>query len=122
MTPRLHPEDIEAIARRVVELHRAQAIHQPEKPTMLDVKALAAHLGVSTAFIYEHAHELGGVKLSDSPKAPWRFDLERATAAMHARVTPTSPLSRRAIPHRRSPAVDTTPSGLPLLPIRGKAA
>lgn len=120
MTPRLHPEDIEAIARRVVELQRAQAVHQPEKPTMLDVKAMAAHLDVSTAFVYEHAHELGGVKLSDSPKAPWRFDLQRATAAMLARVA-TSPQPRRATPQRRSPAIDTTPSGLPLLPIRGKA-
>lgn len=119
MTGRLHPDDIEAIARRVAELVDDR---QPSPAgALVDVKALATRLNVSTAFVYEHAVELGGVKLSHSPKAPWRFDLERATAAMQERSTPAPP-PPRATRQRRPPSVDTTPSGLPLLPIKGQAA
>lgn len=116
---RLHPDDIEAIARRVAELVSPQ--DGPPGDALLDVKALAARLGVSAAFVYEHAHELGGAKLTDSPKAPWRFDLQRARAAMDARSAPPPP--PRSVTNRRtSPPQTATPSGIPLLPIKGKAA
>lgn len=122
MTGRLHPDDIEAIARRVVEIQREQTVPQPPQPAMLNVKALAARLGVSPAFVYEHAVELGGVKLSDSPKAPWRFDLARAQAAMDARTAPPSPPQEVRSRPATVPALRTTPSGIPLLPIKGQAA
>lgn len=122
MTGRLHPDDIEAIARRVVELQGAQSVPERRRPAMLNVKALAARLGVSPAFVYEHAVELGGVKLSDSPKAPWRFDLERAQAAMDARTAPPPPPQEVRSRPATVPAPSTTPSGIPLLPIKGRAA
>ncbi|MBJ7518454.1 MAG: hypothetical protein JHC84_02060 [Solirubrobacteraceae bacterium] len=117
MTARLHPDDIEAIARRVVALQRE---HQPSRAGgLVDVKALASHLSVSTAFVYEHAAELGGVKLADTPKAPWRFDLSRAEEAMRRRGA-APPHAPRVVARR--PRVATTREGIPLLPIKGLAA
>ncbi len=49
---------------------------------LVDPATLARELGVSRGYIYEHAAELGQVKLSGGPKARKRFDLETARAAL----------------------------------------
>lgn len=118
MSERLHPDDVEAIARRVAELLQPAAT---APGALVDVKALASVLGVSKDFIYEHAVELGGVKLAGSPKAPWRFDVERARGAMAERAQPAQ--EARPLPRRpRARRARASAAGVELLPIRGGGA
>ena len=73
----LDVETVEAIAVRVVELleaHRALA----EPGRMGDAQALASVLGVSRDYVYEHAEELGAVRLGDGPRGRLRFRLDQA--------------------------------------------
>lgn len=121
MTPaRLHPADLEALADLVVERLAARMAQEPGPAPggLVDAKAIAALLDVSADFVYDHARELGGVKLADSPRAPWRFDVERAREAMASRTAaepsaPSPPPRRR----RRIAEAPTTSSGSPLLPV-----
>lgn len=82
MTGRLHPDDIEAIARRVIELQSERVA--PSEPALVDATALAHGIGMSRAYVYEHAHELGAVKVGDGKKPRLRFDLDVALAAFSA--------------------------------------
>jgi hypothetical protein len=111
--------DVEAIARCLAELLESRPV--TTAAPLVDVRRLAAALGVGRDFVYEHAVELGGVKLTASPKSPWRFDVERARRAMADRAAPT-PVSetstRRPGARRRPPAA----SAVKLLPIRGAGA
>lgn len=52
------------------------------RPPLIDASALAAELGVSRDFIYEHAHELGALRLGNGPKARLRFDPAAARDAL----------------------------------------
>lgn len=70
----LDPEDIEAIAQRVVELQRLAA---PLGQRLATAEEVAAELGVSTDWVYEHGEQLGRVKLGSARNAPVRFDLQR---------------------------------------------
>jgi hypothetical protein len=79
---------------------------------LVDVHELAALLDVSTSWVYQHAHELGAVRLGSGSRPRLRFDPETARQAMccssskqsHAESgsttdDPPSPRARR----RRSP-------------------
>ena len=73
---------------------------------LLTPQQLADKLGVSRAFVYEHAAQLGGFKLGPSPKAPLRFDRETALASYPSlrsqRVSPSVRGTSRAVAGRRS--------------------
>src|ERR1700731_2784567 len=104
---RLHPADLEALAEMTAErlatklLATAGSPAPPSERTMLDPKALAKRLGVSAGYVYEHAVELGGVKIGTGPKARWRFDPGRASEAIRASTPGPSP-SPPSPPRRRS--------------------
>jgi hypothetical protein len=108
-----------AVAERVVERLRDEAVPPSEPTALLDARALAARLGVSTGFVYSRSAELGAVRLGNGPKARLRFDLERALEA-HASGVPgcTAPATPRAAKRRPRRAA----SSGELLPIRGRAA
>lgn len=116
------PETIEAIAQRVAELLR-----QPHPPTsgrgLVTAEQLASQLGLSRAWVYEHAQELGAIRLGAGPKARLRFNPTTAAEALANRddrdappAPRTAPVGRRGRP-RSQPAAGTT-----LLPIRGQRA
>lgn len=69
---------VERIANRVAQLLRTEVA----EPRPLTAGQLARHLGVDRAWIYKHRHMLGGARLGDGPKAPWRFDLQTAKATL----------------------------------------
>lgn len=117
MADRLHPDDIEAIARRTAELMRGTET-VPAVVGLVDVKTLAGELGVSTDFVYSHARELGGRKLTGSPRAPWRFDLAEAVRA-HVPHSTGPPLGEHRARRRRRERPRTTPSGVELLVFEG---
>ena len=81
---RLHPEDVEAIARRVADLLREEPPVGGSR--LVDADALARDLGVTPEWVRDNADRLCAVRLGDGPRARLRFDPERARAALTGRV------------------------------------
>lgn len=84
----LTPDAVEQIAQRVVELLRAGDAERGEPDSaarLVSAAQLARRLGVTRAWVYEHAAELGAVALGDGPKARLRFDPANAEAVLQAR-------------------------------------
>jgi hypothetical protein len=75
-------EEAEAVARRVVELLR----HERAKTfKLVNARELAGLLGVSVDYVYEHAAELGALRLGSGRKARIRFDADTARQALESR-------------------------------------
>lgn len=98
------PEVIEQIACRVADLLTQRAHRQEAVGGMLTVNQLALRLNVTRAWIYEHANELGGVRLGEGPKARLRFDLDTAMQALRQHQTSGIPSVVREPNERRTPA------------------
>lgn len=101
---------------------RAERAPARAREALVDAFAVAEHLGVTRSFVYEHADELGAVRLGLGPPARLRFSL----AEVDERLT-TCPAGRQAaspasepIRRRRRPVRSGT--GVELLPIRGVGA
>lgn len=98
----LSPRTIEAIAQRVVEL--LEESREPA-PSLVDAAELARRLGVSRAWVYEHAAKLEPIRLGDSAAPRIRFDVERVLAILAARnAAPAPPAptpTRRGRPRRQ---------------------
>jgi len=111
----LEPEDVEAIAARVVELLLGQP---PFASRAADAATVARALGVDRGWVYAHAEELGATRLGGG-RGRLRFDLARilrdlATADASARVPmgrsrPATRRARRQAPKRRRGDVDLIP-------------
>jgi hypothetical protein len=69
--PQVTPTMVEAIARRVAELLRTDL---GLAPRLLTPGEVADRFAVSRTWVYEHASELGAIRLGDGPKARLRFD------------------------------------------------
>ena len=81
VTGRLHDDDVQAIARAVVEL-----LQQPASPqTWLTAAQVADRLGVDRSTVYGMAPRLGAKRLGAGPKARLRFDAARVDEAVCAR-------------------------------------
>lgn len=48
----------------------------------VDAATVATRIGASAAWVREHFRELGGWRLGEGPKAPYRFDLATAERAV----------------------------------------
>ena len=120
--PRLAPETIERIAQRVVQLlHHEPDTHDDGSPAardLMDAGQLARHLGLTRAWVYEHAEQLGAIQLGDGPRPRLRFDPQTAMQALDERRRRSEP--QPAKPTSRARAArdgDTQPASVPLLPI-----
>lgn len=118
MTGRLHPDDIEAIARRVVELEAERA--SVGAPALVDASTLARQLGMSRAFVYEHRHELGAVLVGGGSRPRLRFNPDAALAAFTALTAKPQPPEQPEQPARQKPRRTRPTSSAPLLPIAGE--
>jgi hypothetical protein len=113
----LTPHAIEQIAQRVAQLLRDRGDTGPQPAPLLDATQLAIHLGVTRTLVYEHAQQLGAIRLGTGAKARLRFDLDTATTAierLHDKPptdTTAGEAPRRGRPRRRQQAT------VPLLPI-----
>jgi hypothetical protein len=96
---------------------------------LVDAAALAAELGTSRDFIYEHAAELGALRLGRGPRARLRFDPAVARAALagtvccvgersQAHTASSDGTSRAAMVPRRRRLPDGSPEPGAILPIR----
>lgn len=114
----LTPDAIERVAQRVVQLlhHQSHPIDEDlGSPDLLDAGQLARRLGVTRAWVYENAAQLGAIPLSDGPRPRLRFDLVIAKQAFQARQRRSEPAATREKPQptRRR----RTPTTVPLLPV-----
>jgi hypothetical protein len=114
-------EDIEAVARRVVELLKAEgpaATEEQLSGIFIDAATLARLLGVSRATVYANADQLGAIRLGKGKRARLRFDPTRLAAP-----DPRAELGRAVHPAAR-PRRSAKPSKRAgfLLPIRGGTA
>jgi len=117
------PETIERIAQRVVQLMR----HEPEAHDeglpaardLMDASQLARHLGLTRAWVYEHAEQLGAIQLGDGPRPRLRFDPQTAKQALHDRQRRHEPAPMQAAnePRPGRPRQRRAPASVPLLPI-----
>jgi excisionase family DNA binding protein len=80
----LTEQDVEAVARRTVELLRGE---RAGSFALVGARELAEHLGVSVDYVYEHAGELGALRLGGGRKARIRFEVATARRALEARQT-----------------------------------
>jgi hypothetical protein len=110
------------VVAQLAEMLR-DATAPPPKPQTVDAATLATQLGVTRGFVYEHADQLGAIRIGTGPRPRLRFDLDRALEGWNAcseskgsegRIPP----SRRRM--RREPRYRTG-TGVELLPIRGES-
>jgi hypothetical protein len=115
----LTPQTIDQIAVRVAQLLRHQQSTQTnaENVGWLTVSQLARHLNLNRTWIYEHADELGAIRVGKGPKARIRFDLHTATAALRQNQATRAPL-QTSKPRRPRPIPDPHQMQAPLLEIR----
>jgi hypothetical protein len=116
--PWLHPELIDAVARRFLELVReAGTATGADPPDLLTVAEVAERLKMSPKWVYAHQRRLGVIKLGDGPKARLRFDpraveeLRQPDAgpdltAAPPEQPPRAKRSRRRLVSRPLPAVE----------------
>lgn len=102
----LAPESIEAIAQRVAELVRA-----PEAVQFIDAAEVSRRFHVSRDYVYEHADELGAVRLGEGSRPRLRFDVQKVTERFG--LPPSSE------PQRENRSAVRRPSTATLLPIKG---
>ena len=78
----LPSQAIERIAQRVAQLLEERRSLSGEG--LVDAGGLARHLGVTRAWVYQHADELGAVRIGSGPRARLRFDVQGAKDALGA--------------------------------------
>ena len=122
MTGEERDELVKAIARRVVELLEPTlgARGRPRDQELVNAAKLAELLGVSRDYVYDHAEELGAIRLSGRDRARLRFHPDTAKAALAA-ASQRPQQSSDAPPRepRRPRRPDSRPP-TPLLPVRGE--
>ena len=89
---------------------------------LVDVFAVAAYLGVTRGWVYEHADALGARRLGSGPRARLRFSLaevdERLSACSPGRGSESlKPVPTKGLRPRRGSPMGTN---VELLPIRGR--
>src|SRR3954462_5179891 len=85
MSSAIDGQTLEALAQRVADLAAARVA---AGPPLVDADTLARHLGVERSYVYEHAVELGAVRLGDGPKARLRLnvaEIERRLTCVRSR-------------------------------------
>jgi hypothetical protein len=73
-------------------------------PELWSARRVAAHYGVSLSFVYQHADELGCVRLGGGSCARLRFDpvaVQARWAGIGGALPPERPQRRRSRPRRR---------------------
>jgi hypothetical protein len=121
----LTPQAVEQVASRIVQLlHRQQQNQQHaearEPVGMVTVAQLAAYYKLNPAWVYEHANELGAIRIGNGPKARIRIDFQTAKAAIAQLKASTAPAPTDTNPRRprQRPETDLYSPDAPLLKSR----
>jgi hypothetical protein len=103
----LDPESIEALAQRVAELLR-----DPESVQFIDAAEVAHRFCVSRDWVYEHAGELGAVRVGNGSRPRLRFDVKKVRERFGSLAGSRKPQRTKRSAVRRG-------SNMELLPIKG---
>lgn len=88
---------------------------------LVDAAEVARILGKTRSWVYEHAGELGAVRLGEGPKPRLGFARARVAERLAEVGRPEStPLATAPRPKRRTPRSGRTASGAPLLSVRSR--
>jgi hypothetical protein len=110
---RLDMATIEILARRITELLSPRAASAPREryPSgrLLSAAEVSEWWGVSRGWVYQHASELGAVRIGDGERPRLRFDPDRVAERLNQAPTapPIDPSQRRGS-GRRSPRIRRT--------------
>jgi hypothetical protein len=90
-------ELVKAIARRVVELLEPTlgARGRPRGEELVNAAKLAELLGVSRDYVYDHAEELGAIRLSGRDRARLRFHPDTAQSSACRCLPAPAPVEQR---------------------------
>jgi hypothetical protein len=94
---------LDPLAERVVEVMKDEGLLPASAPPKqwLDAAEMARRLGVTREWVYEHAGELGAVRIGDGPRPRLRFPLgeigARGTGGGRRRVKPKRSETRRGL-------------------------
>ena len=83
---------------------------------LLTTRQAAELLSMSEDWVREHAAELGGIRTSDGPRAPLRFEPRRIEAWEERQRLPKP----KAAKQRRRPGPRPAPAGVELFPLPPK--
>jgi hypothetical protein len=108
----LSAQCIEAIATRVIELLHEHTQHLQHPESLIDVAELARRTGLSRTWIYEHARDLGAIRLGDGPRARLRFNPDTVKRLLEGEP----PRRPQPVPARRQRPISPMPN-IELLPI-----
>lgn len=116
---RLPPDQLVELADLVAERLCGDRLRR-ERDGLVDARGVADAIGMSAAWVREHAAELGGRRMGDGPRGRWRFDLDVALQAWAARSAGERSLSGDPLPAQALSPRRATLSGtnVELLPIR----
>jgi hypothetical protein len=79
----LSPQAVERVSVRVVQLLQQRA---PQgEPELLSAGELARRLRVERPWVYRNRALLGGLRIGEGPKSPWRFEYRTALEALRRR-------------------------------------
>lgn len=112
--------DVDAVARRVVELleltggGNGSAASEGALTRLVDAATVARLLRVSRATVYTKADQLGAIRVGHGPRARLRFDLARIVGPASAQAEPDTEIRRRRTGGNQPRRQDGD-----LLPIRG---
>lgn len=109
----LPDEQLERLADLIAERLGGQHTAPAE---LIDAAAVSNRFTVSRAFVYEHADQLGAVRLGDGERPRLRFDAAKVAAYFERTASAPSTPSEPARPRSRRTSCATAP----LLPIRGE--
>lgn len=107
----LDSASVEAVARRVVELLSSDEGSEE----WIEAAEVARRFSLSRDYVYEHADDLGAVRLGSGPKARLRFDPSKVAEVLRGSSEGESGPKRAAVRPVRSGR------GVTLLPIRGES-
>lgn len=120
----LSEDAVEAIAQRVVELLSSDhAAPSGEGGRLVEAATVARKYAVSPAWVYDHADELGAIRLGTGAKPRLRFDLETVSKAMPScsagRGSPGLPNPDNKRISKPTPR-DAMGTNTELLPVKGR--
>jgi len=121
-TVRLDAATIDLIAHRVAELLTDAHTETDHTGALIDAAEVARRFGLARSTVYDHADALGAIRLGTGTRPRLRFNPERVAQALAAeRHTEPEPQPVAPRPRRARQRDGFTPSGAPLLEIRGAA-
>jgi predicted DNA-binding transcriptional regulator AlpA len=111
-------DQVQALAEAVADVlaERGLVVYAGPNPSarILKVAEVAGLLGRSSAWVYQHAVELGAIRMGNGPKARIGFDL--TTIEQWKRDHQVAPTQNRPPSTRRRPRRSQIPSGGNLIP------